>query len=76
MRVDENGNHTDSCALCKFWEAEESGVQGVCARFPPAHGGWVPSREMEMSWIGAIWPRTIESAWCGEFSTRRNRRSD
>lgn len=68
VRLNEDDTQADSCAICKFWDCEDSyGLNGLCRRYPPEAGRFVPTGDGRMEWMGSVSPRTVESDWCGEY---------
>lgn len=45
-----------ACGNCRFWQLDHAGPNGACLRFPP---------------VGAHWPETCISNWCGEWKKRK-----
>jgi hypothetical protein len=57
-----------SCEFCRYWDADGNlPAYGLCRRNAPA-AGVVNPLEGKSS-MDAVWPRTAQTDWCGEWNS-------
>ena len=58
------------CETCRFWEGGISEVAslGLCHRYAPRSLARHPIEGPEF--LDAVWPRTKEKEWCGEWAAK------
>ena len=56
-----------NCETCKFWQQGDSEIpsMGLCHRYAPRPVVSHPVKGPES--MDAIWPRTKDEEWCGEW---------
>lgn len=59
-----------NCEGCKYWEKKESEIpfMGLCHRYAPRPMTTHPLEGPQS--MDAIWPRTKNDEWCGEWKAK------